>query len=109
MFAFTLLFVATQIQIHNITTSAIHFAVANDTYIPNGLVEITMKLNPYLPSYTHKAELSEYITAPLRPGNHTIHMNWITVVPQLYMSVYNASGDMLLSLRATSLSLRKEL
>ena len=100
MFAFKLLFVATHIQVHNLTTSGLHFTVANDTYIPYGYIETTVEISPYLPSYTHKAALSEYIAVPLRPGNHTIDLSWITVAPRIHMIVFNASGDMLLSVRS---------
>lgn len=94
--AIALLFAAAQIRVHELTHNSIRFWTPNDTYIPNGVVETTVYLSEYLPPYTQKTALSEYMKVPLLPGYHQLSSDWKMMVYRADMKVFNTSGDMLL-------------
>ena len=91
-----LLFAAAQIHVKELTHNSILFWTPNDTYIPNGVVETKVYLSQYLPPYTQKTMLSEYMKVPLLPGYHHLTSDWKMMDYQADIKVYNTSGDMLL-------------
>ena len=92
----TLLFAAAQIHVKELTHNSILFWTPNDTYIPNGMIETKVYLSQYLPPYTQKTMLSEYMKVPVLPGYHQLSSDWKMVDYKVDMKVYNTSGDMLM-------------